>query len=143
MLTHPSDKATAHFPILMEDVMEYEEKMMKGEDDSEWSGDTVLSDIGEMEAESLGLYWEEVLREKMETSPEMWFFVSPMQRCLQTIDPLIELSLSEELHPIRPALSIKPNGLVAHYPKVGSKIGQSNARASADCPSTIGLGKTF
>ena len=76
--------------VRMEDVMEYEEELMKDEDESEWSGDTMLSDIGEMEAESLGLYWEEVLRKKLEASADMWFFVSPMQRCLQTIDPLMK-----------------------------------------------------
>eukprot|EP00037_Helgoeca_nana_P002867 m.36706 g.36706 ORF g.36706 m.36706 type:complete len:333 (-) comp12885_c0_seq2:1900-2898(-) len=64
------------------------EEMLKGESHSEFEDDTALSEAGLEEAEHLGEHWADLLKEHA-IAGRIRFFVSPMQRCMQTADPLL------------------------------------------------------
>jgi broad specificity phosphatase PhoE len=74
--------------ITWEQMAEYEDKQKEGEGLNEWSGDTRLSNIGEEEAEALGAFWAPMM-EHMVREKTLHVYVSPMQRCLQTANPLM------------------------------------------------------
>jgi|EP00505_MAST-04D_sp_SCG-Rhode-Island_P001419 broad specificity phosphatase PhoE len=71
-------------------VEEFQTRQLSGEPDNEWCGDTVLTtDVGKREAEELGDHWAQVLQSQAEKGA-IHVYVSPMQRCLQTIDPFMK-----------------------------------------------------
>ena len=74
--------------ITWEQMAEYEDKQKEGEGLNEWSGDTRLSNIGEEEAEALSAFWAPMM-EHMVREKTLHVYVSPMQRCLQTANPLM------------------------------------------------------
>ena len=57
-------------------------------DPSAEDGDTMLTELGESQAEALGEHWAPLLHDKA-ASGQLHVFVSPMVRCCQTVDPLM------------------------------------------------------
>ena len=74
--------------ITPEQMIDYENQQRNGEGLHEWSGDTQLSDVGKEEAELLGQFLGPMLEEAAKRN-NLHVYVSPMQRCLETADPLI------------------------------------------------------
>jgi broad specificity phosphatase PhoE len=74
--------------ITPEQMAAYDASLKEHEDKHEWSGDTELSSIGKAEAESLANFWGPMLQ-PVAKDKKLHVYVSPMQRCLQTADPLM------------------------------------------------------
>ena len=74
--------------ITPDQIVEYENQQREGEGLHEWSGDTQLSDVGKEEADLLGRFLGRLLEQAAKQN-SLHVYVSPMQRCLETADPLM------------------------------------------------------